>query len=38
LRMMIPKKPNMNNTSEGLTTVVMEEPVNLRFEYLSDTY
>jgi hypothetical protein len=27
----------MNNTNERLTTVVMEDPVNLRFEYLSDT-
>ena len=34
---MIPSKPNMNNTSERLTTVVIDDPANLRFEYLSDT-
>jgi len=27
----------MNKTNERLTTVVIEAPVNLRFEYLSDT-
>lgn len=28
----------MNRTNERLTIVVMEAPVNLRFEYLSDNF
>ena len=35
---MMPSRPNMNNTSERLTIVVIEDPVSLRFEYLSDTF